>query len=46
MRSFEFTTLTPEQARIIKLKQQKERASTALKAEQGRQKRQKAIANI
>jgi len=46
MRFFEFTTPTPEQTKINALKQQKDRASTALKAEQGRQKRQKALANI
>ena len=49
MRFFEFTTpkpLNPQQARIISLKQQKERAGNALKAERGRQKKQKALANI
>jgi len=46
MRFFEFTTPTPEQNRIASLKKQKARAADALKAEQGRQKRQKALANI
>jgi len=49
MRFFEIKTIkppTPEQSRINSLKQQKDRAADALKAEQGRQKRQKAIANI
>ena len=45
MRFYEFKTtkpLTPQQARINALKQQKERASTQLKAEKDRQKNQKA----
>jgi len=45
MRFFEFQTikpLTPEQSRINALKQQKERASTALTAERTRQKQAKA----
>ena len=49
MRFLEFTTAkppTPEQNRIVSLKKQKARAADALKAEQGRQKRQKALANI
>ena len=49
MRFFEFSThkpLTPEQNRINSLKQQKDRAADALKAEQGKQKKQKALANI
>jgi len=46
MRFFEITTPTPEQNRIKSLRQQKARAADALKAEQGRQKRQKALANI
>jgi len=49
MRFYEFTTPkppTPEQNRIKSLRQQKARAADALKAEQGRQKRQKALANI
>ncbi len=49
MRFFEFTTPkppTPEQNRINSLKQQKDRAADALKAECGRQKKQKALANI
>jgi hypothetical protein len=46
MRFFEFTTPTPERNRINSLKQQKDRAADALKAEQGRQKRAKALANI
>ena len=49
MRFFEFTTAkspTPEQNRINSLKQQKDRAADALKAERGRQKQQKAIKAI
>jgi len=46
MRFFEFTTPTPEQNLIANLKKQKAMAADALKAEQGRQKRQKALANI
>ncbi len=49
MRFYEFKTtkpLTPQQARINALKQQKERASTQLKAEKDRQKKQKAVAAI
>ncbi len=49
MRFFEFKSTkppTPEQSRIRSLKQQKDRAANALKAEQGRQKKQKALANI
>lgn len=49
MRFFEFSTPkppTPEQSRINSLKQQKERASTALTAERDRQKRTKAQANL
>ena len=45
MRFYEFKTinpLTPEQGRINALKQQKERASAALKAERTRQKQAKA----
>ena len=45
MRFYEFKTikpLTPEQGRINALKQQKERASTQLKAERTRQKQAKA----
>jgi predicted Holliday junction resolvase-like endonuclease len=47
MRFFEFSTsnnkpLTPQQQRINSLKQQKERASTALKTERERQKQSKA----
>ena len=45
MRFFEFSRPkppTPEQNRINTLKQQKERASTALKAERARQKQAKA----
>ena len=38
--------LTPEQNRINSLKQQKERASTALKTERERQKKAKAIQQI
>ena len=49
MRFLEFTTAkppTPEQSRINSLKQQKDRAATALTAERTRQKKQKALANI
>ncbi len=49
MRFYEFKTtkpLTPQQARINALKQQKERASTQLKAEKDRQKKQKAVSAI
>ncbi len=49
MRFFEFNTtkpLNPQQARINALKQQKERASTQLKAEKDRQKKQKAVSAI
>jgi hypothetical protein len=49
MRFYEFKTtkpLTPQQSRINALKQQKERASTQLKAEKDRQKKQKAIQQI
>ena len=46
MRFFEFTTPTSEQTKINTLKQQKERASTALKTEKDRQKRQKALVGI
>lgn len=38
--------LTPEQSRINSLKQQKERASTALKTERERQKKAKAAQQI
>ena len=46
MRLLEFTTPkppTPEQNRINSLKQQKDRAADALKAERARQKRTKAL---
>ena len=49
MRFYEFKTtkpLTPEQSRINALKQQKERASTALKNERDKQKQANALANI
>ncbi len=49
MRFYEFKTNkppTPQQARINALKQQKERASTQLKAEKDRQKKQKAVSAI
>ena len=48
MRFYEFTTKTPtaQQARINALKQQRERASTQLKAEKDRQKKQKAVSAI
>jgi hypothetical protein len=38
--------LTPEQARISALKQQKERVSTQLKTERERQKKQKATQQL
>lgn len=38
--------LTPQQARVSALKQQKERAGDMLKAEKERQKKQKALAGI
>ena len=49
MRIYELTTikpLTPQQARVSALKQQKERASDMLKSEKDRQKQQKAVATI
>lgn len=51
MRILEITTttikpLTPQQARVSALKQQKERASDMLKAEKDRQKQQKAVVTI
>jgi hypothetical protein len=52
MRFYEFKTiqtikpLTPQQARIASLKQQKERAGMLLKAEKDRQKQQKATQQI
>ena len=49
MRLHEIKTIkppTPEQSRINSLKQQKDRATDALKAERARQKRTKALANI
>jgi hypothetical protein len=49
MRIYEITAikpLTPQQSRINALKQQKERASTQLKAERDKQKKTKALANI
>lgn len=49
MRFFEFTTPkppTPEQSRINSLKQQKDRASNALKTERERQKKVKAAQQI
>lgn len=49
MRIYEITAtkpLNPQQARINALKQQKERASTALKAERDKQKKQKALTAI
>jgi hypothetical protein len=50
MRILEITTtikpLTPQQARVSALKQQKERASDMLKAEKVRQKKQKATQTI
>ena len=52
MRFYEFKTiqptkpLTPPQAQINALKQQKERATTALKTERTRQQKQKAVTDI
>jgi hypothetical protein len=49
MRIYEITAikpLTPQQSRINALKQQKERASTQLKAERDKQKKQKAVSAI
>lgn len=49
MRFYEIKTikpLTPEQSRINSLKQQKERAGNALKAERTRQKQTKARENL
>ncbi len=48
MRFFEFSTKapTPQKARINALKQQKDRAATALKTERERQKKAKATANL
>ena len=48
MRFFEFSTKppTPEQSRINSLKQRKDNAATALKAERTRQKRAKAVKNV
>ena len=49
MRIYEIETikpLTPEQSRINSLKQQKDRASTALKTERERQKKTKAAQQI
>jgi hypothetical protein len=49
MRIYEITAikpLTPQQARINALKQQKERANTQLKAEKDKQKKQKAVSAI
>lgn len=49
MRIYELQTikpLTPQQARVSALKQQKERASDMLKAEKDRQKQQKAMQAI
>jgi hypothetical protein len=49
MRFYEFNTtkpLTPQQARINQLKQQKERASANLEAEKDNQKKRRALANI
>jgi hypothetical protein len=51
MRFFEFAIkpikpLTPQKAQINALKQQKERATTALKNERVRQQKQKAVAAI
>ncbi len=49
MRFYEFKTIqpikpaTPQQAKINTLKQQKERATTALKTERTRQQKQKAV---
>ena len=51
MRILEITSttikpLTPQQARVTALKQQKERATTALKTERDTQKRQKAVTAV
>jgi hypothetical protein len=49
MRFYEFKTikpLTPQQSKINALKQQKERASTELKTERDKQKKQKAVSAI
>lgn len=49
MRFYEIKTikpLTPEQSRINSLKQQKDRAADALKAEQGRQREAKQLKKI
>ena len=49
MRFYEFKTikpLTPQQAKINTLKQQKERVSTQLKTEREAQKKQKAVQAI
>jgi hypothetical protein len=52
MRFYEFKTIqpikpaTPQQAKINTLKQQKVRATTALKTERETQKKQKAVAAI
>ena len=51
MRFYEFAIkpikpLTPQQARISALKQQKERANTQLKAERDRQKKAKATEKL
>jgi hypothetical protein len=48
MRFYEFSTkpLTPEKRRIDSLKQQKERASTALKTERDRQQKAKQLWKI
>jgi hypothetical protein len=52
MRFYEFKTiqpikpLTPQKAQMNALKQQKERATTALKNERVRQQKQKAVAAI
>jgi hypothetical protein len=49
MRFYEFKTikpLTPQQARINALKQQKQRATKQLQAERNRQKQQKATQQI
>lgn len=49
MRFYEFKTtkpITPQQSRINALKQQKARASTQLKAERDKQKKQKAVSAI
>jgi hypothetical protein len=49
MRFYEFKTikpLTPQQSKINALKQQKKRASTELKTERDKQKKQKAVSAI